>query len=248
MRAKEPKARQNEPEGLPVRSQLNPTATVPGDGDLRLMPAGWRDPRRVADYLSREIPHRDIAEAMLLQALPDRIERFIDLGTGNGRLIALVRKQHPDARALGVDFSGPMLAHAGERFAGDPLVELQSHDLAVPLEAQAPVDAVISALAIHHLEDARKQALFSEAYALLRPGGVFVNLDLVAAVNAEQHKRFRLAIGRLKDDPADRLADLCEQLGWLREVGFEDIDCQFKWLQLALIVGTKSHRARDGAV
>ena len=212
------------------------------------MPAGWRDPGRVADFLSREIPHRDIAEATLLQALPDSIERFIDLGTGNGRLIALVRKQHPDARALGVDFSGPMLAQAGERFAGDPLVELQSHDLAVPLEARGPVDAVISALALHHLEDTRKQALFSEVYALLRPGGVFVNLDLVAAVNAEQHERFRLAIGRLhQDDPDDRLANLCEQLGWLREAGFKDVDCQFKWLQLALFVGTKSHWARNGA-
>lgn len=247
MPAKEPESAANEPEGLSVRSQLNPTATIPGDGDAHRSPAGWRDPGRVADYLSREIPHRDIAEATLLQALPDRLKRFIDLGTGNGRLIALVREQHPDARALGVDFSGPMLAQARERFAGDPLVELQSHDLALSLESQVPVDAVISALAIHHLEDARKQALFREVYALLRPGGVFVNLDLVAAVNAEQHERFRLAIGCLQDDPADRLAHLCKQLGWLREAGFEDVDCHFKWLQLALFVGTRSQWAGDGA-
>lgn len=201
---------------------------------------GWRDPGRVAEYLKREIPHRDIAEAMLLGALPLDTGSFVDLGTGNGRLIGLVRERYPDARALGIDFSEAMLAQAEERFAADPLVELQRHDLAQPLGAHAPVDAVVSALAIHHLEDARKQVLFREVHALLRPGGVFVNLDLVAAVSREQHERFRVAIGRAQDDPADRLAGLCEQLGWLREAGFQDVDCQFKWLQLALFVGTRS--------
>jgi SAM-dependent methyltransferase len=203
------------------------------------VPDGWRDPGRVAEYLSREIPHRDIAEAMLLGALPANMERFIDLGTGNGRMIALIREQHPHAGALGVDFSEPMLARAGERFAEDPLVELQRHDLTRPLEGRAPVDAVVSALAIHHLEDTRKQDLFKEVHGLLRPGGVFVNLDIVAATSSVQHKRFRLAIGRLQDDPADRLAGLCDQLAWLRQAGFEEVDCQFKWLQLALFLGTR---------
>lgn len=207
------------------------------------MSDGWRDPGRVAEYLSRQIPHRDVAEEMLLQALPVQVERFVDLGTGDGRLIALVRERRPGVRALGVDFSEPMLAQAAERFAEDPLVELLEHDLAQPLAGQEwadGVDAVVSALAIHHLEDARKRALFREVHALLRPGGVFVNLDLVTAASSEQHERFRLAVGRPEDDPADRLADLCQQLGWLREAGFEDVDCQFKWLQLALFVGTRS--------
>lgn len=168
------------------------------------------------------------------------LERFIDLGTGDGRLIGLIREQHPNARALGVDFSEPMLARARERFADDRLVELREHDLTRPLAVRGHVDAVVSALAIHHLEDERKQALFREVHALLEPGGVFVNLDLVTAVSGEQHERFRLAIGRAQDDPADRLSGLCDQLSWLRQAGFEYTDCQFKWLQLALLVGTRS--------
>jgi cyclopropane fatty-acyl-phospholipid synthase-like methyltransferase len=207
---------------------------------VHLMPDGWRDPGRVAEYLSREIPHRDIAEAMLLQALPADVERLVDLGTGDGRLIGLIREHHPHAHALGIDFSEPMLAQASERFTDDPLVELQRRDLAQPLEVRGPVDAVGSALAIHHLEDTRKQTLFGEVHALLRPGGVFVNFDLVAATSREQHERFRLAISRPQDDPADRLAGLCDQLAWLRKAGFRDADCRFKWLQLALLVGTRS--------
>jgi hypothetical protein len=46
----------------------------------------WTDPERVAEYLSREIPPRDIAESLLLEALPQRVGRVLDLGTGDGRL------------------------------------------------------------------------------------------------------------------------------------------------------------------
>ena len=58
------------------------------------VPDEWSDPGRVVEYLSREIPHRDIAEAMLLEALPERIERFIDLGTGNDRVTRALPPRH----------------------------------------------------------------------------------------------------------------------------------------------------------
>ncbi len=117
----------------------------------------WGDPERVTEYLSREIPHRLLAEEMLLAALPARVERFIDLGTGDGRLLAAVHECHPEATAVGFDVSEPMLAQAAQRFDGDPLVELRRHDLGVPLEDVGPADVVASGLAIHHLEDDRSR-------------------------------------------------------------------------------------------
>jgi tRNA (cmo5U34)-methyltransferase len=199
----------------------------------------WSEPERVAEYLSREIPHRPIAQEMLLEALPRQVERFLDLGTGDGRLLAAIRERHPSARAVGLDASEPMLDRAAERFSGDPLVELRPHDLALPLADAGPADAVVSGLAIHHLPDERKRELFGEIHALLTPGGVFANLDLVSAASQRLHERFRREIGRSEDDPSDRLADLSEQVGWLREVGFEEVDCHFKWLELALVVAVK---------
>lgn len=193
----------------------------------------------MAEYLSREIPHRHLAEEMLLEALPARIERFLDLGTGDGRLIALIRRSHPAARAVGVDASAPMLARAAERFDADPLVELRAHDLALPLAESGPFDVVVSGLAIHHLEDERKRALFAEINSLIAPGGVFANLDLVASASGRLHERFRIEIGRVEDDPTDRLADLSAQMAWLREAGFAEVDCHFKWLELALVVAAK---------
>jgi len=199
----------------------------------------WSQPERVAEYLGREIPHRTTAEEMLVEALPGRVERFLDLGTGDGRLLAAVRERHPDARAVGIDASAPMLDRAAERFGGDPMVELRRQDLGLPLGDPGPADAVVSGLAIHHLADARKRELFGEVQALLAPGGVFANLDLVRAPSRRLHERFRREIGRAEDDPSDRLADLSEQLGWLRQAGFGEVDCHFKWLQLTLVVAVK---------
>jgi SAM-dependent methyltransferase len=176
---------------------------------------------------------------MLLDALPTGLRRVLDLGAGDGRLTALVRSAHPDCEAVALDVSAPMLARADARFADDERVAVRTHDLAVPLDEPGSFDAVVSGLAIHHLEDDRKWELFAEIRALLRPGGVFANLDLVRAPTAELHERFRRAIGRPEDDPADRLAALCEQLGWLREAGFASVDCSFKWMQMALVVAAR---------
>lgn len=203
------------------------------------MSSEWSDSERVAEYLSREIPHRAIAEEMLLSALPPQTTRFVDLGTGDGRLLALVRSRYSEAEGIGLDSSAPMLDRAHERFNGDSFIELREHDLQERLPEVGVSDAFVSGLAIHHLEDERKEELFGEVHALLAPGGMFANLDLVRSASLRLHERFRREIGRVEDDPTDRLAELGEQMGWLREAGFSEVDCHFKWLELSLIVAVK---------
>jgi SAM-dependent methyltransferase len=207
----------------------------------RVRPMGeeWSEPERVAEYLIREIPHRRAAEEVLLEAIPERVDRFLDLGCGDGRLIALLRSRHPEASAIGLDSSKPMLARAAARFEEEAGLEVRLHDLARPLEEAGPFDAVVSGLAIHHLEDDRKRSLFSEIHMLLRPAGVFANLDLVTPGSPRIHEDFRRRIGRTEDDPSDRLAPLAAQIDWLREAGFDEVDCHFKWLELALLVAVR---------
>ena len=177
---------------------------------------------------------------MLLEALPGRVERALDLGTGDGRMLALVRERHPGAAGVGLDSSAPMIERAAERFGDDPLVDLRTHELGLPLTEAPPFDVVVSGLAIHHLEDERKRALFGEIRELLSPGGVFANLDLVSSASPRLHERFRHEIGRAEDDPTDRLADLSAQLQWLRDAGFAEVECHFKWLELALVVAVRA--------
>jgi len=113
---------------------------------VRRVLSEWTDPERVAEYLSREIPHRDVAESLLLEALPRRVGRVLDLGTGDGRLLALVCSRHTGAQAVGIDSSQPMLARAAERFGSCTTVELVVHDLNQPLAVSVPFDVVVSAL------------------------------------------------------------------------------------------------------
>ena len=201
------------------------------------------DAERVDGYLAIAggLPHRAEGEAALLELVPAGVRRVLDLGTGDGRTLALVRAARPAATAVGVDFSPLMLARARERFAGADGVELVEHDLGRPLPDLGRFDAVVSSFAIHHLEDGRKRALYREVFELLEPGGAFVNFEHVAAPTAHLHREFFAAIGESLDneDPSDRTVDVETQLGWLREIGFEDVDCHWKWRELALLAGVR---------
>lgn len=201
------------------------------------------DEEKVRRYLGRadEFPHRLEGEGVLLEHVPRDARRVLDLGTGDGRLLALLQAEREEMRGVGVDFSAIMLGAARERFAGDSRIELVEHDLSQPLSALGRFDAVVSSMAIHHLEHERKRSLYGEVFDLLEPGGVFANFEHVASPTPRLHAAFFEAIGEPleNEDPSDRLLDVETQLGWLREIGFEDVDCYWKWLEMALLIGVK---------
>jgi len=212
----------------------------------------WRNPEHALGYLARAdtFPHRAEGEGVLLDHVPRDARRILDLGTGDGRLLALLRIDRREMLGVGLDFSEVMLDAARERFADDERVELIQHDLAEPLPALGRFDAVISSFAIHHLEHDRKRSLYGEVFDLLQPGGVFANFEHVASPTQRLHLAFFEAIGEpiADEDPSDRLLDVQTQLEWLRALGFDDVDCYWKWLEMALLVGVKPARSsgRDG--
>jgi cyclopropane fatty-acyl-phospholipid synthase-like methyltransferase len=134
-----------------------------------------------------------------------------------------------------------MLAAARKRFAADERVELIKHDLDESLPELGCFDAVVSSAAIHHLEHERKRSLYGEVFDLLKPGGVFANFEHVASPTRRLHLAFFAAIGEPleHEDPSDRLLDVESQLAWLRELGFDDVDCYWKWREMALLGAVK---------
>ncbi|MBK9180150.1 MAG: class I SAM-dependent methyltransferase [Acidimicrobiales bacterium] len=203
----------------------------------------WGSAEHALAYLGRadRIPHRTEGEATLLELLPERVERVLDLGTGDGRLAALVLAARPDATVTGLDLSDTMLARAAERFAGDERVVLQRHDLDDALPDLGRFDAVVSSFAIHHVSHPRKRALYGEAVSILEPGGLFANLEHVASPTEQLHTAFLVAIGNdpADDDPSNQLLDVATQLAWLGEAGLDDVDCYWKWRELALLAGRR---------
>ncbi|HET9552600.1 MAG TPA: class I SAM-dependent methyltransferase [Anaeromyxobacteraceae bacterium] len=190
----------------------------------------------------------------LLPFAPGAAPRVLDLGAGTGLLASLVAGRLPAARLTLLDFSEAMLAQARARFAGAPVpVELRLGDSTRdPLGG--PYDAVVSALSIHHLPDAEKRALYRRVFGALAPGGIFVNADNVLAEDPAVAARDRAAwveairatglpeadlAAALARTEVDVLAPLGAQLGWLREAGFAEVDCAYKWRHFAVFSGRR---------
>ena len=185
----------------------------------------------------------------LLAELPGPLN-ILDLGAGTGLFSGIVKARFPDARLRLSDASEGMLDRARDRFAGVEGISFSIEDMSVQIPA-GPWDAVISALAIHHLADADKRALFARIRENLRPGGWFINAEQVAGVDAASEARHvRLwhdqirAAGVPEDEvaaAADRMRhDICapvgDQLDWLRDAGFAQVDCPFRHWRFAVLV------------
>jgi trans-aconitate methyltransferase len=133
------------------------------------------------------VPERELQLAMFAQLIPPRDTPFeiVELCCGEGLLAEQLLARHPQSRLYAYDGSPGMLAHARGRLAalGDRFQTEQFDLAAAEWRSRPPVWAVVSSLAIHHLDDRQKLQLFRDVYAMLEPGGVFVMADLVRAAD-----------------------------------------------------------------
>jgi tRNA (cmo5U34)-methyltransferase len=201
----------------------------------------------------RLVPCFDAFYGAATQLVADTAPRdVLDLGAGTGLLSALVAEACPDARLHLLDGSARMLDQA-QAALGGRIAALHVADLADPLPG-GPYGAVVSALAIHHLDDAGKERLTARVFDALRPGGVFVNAEQVAgptpALEARyraQHERDARALGTTDAEWAaalermshDRCSPVGVQLQWLHAAGFADVDCVFRDGRFAVLTGRR---------
>ncbi|MEA2299349.1 MAG: tRNA (cmo5U34)-methyltransferase [Solirubrobacteraceae bacterium] len=177
--------------------------------------------------------------------------QVLDLGAGTGLLARRVRAAYPQAALTLLDGAPAMLEQArgvlGER------ARYVVGDLGDPLPA-GRWSAVVSALAIHHLDDPGKRDLLRRVHAALAPGGVFVNAEQVAAPSpllgdlyAAWHQRRARAAAASREEwraarermRLDHLATVEDQLTWLAQAGFADVDCLFKDHCFAVLVARR---------
>jgi len=231
----------------------------------------WKTPALTAAYLESirgAIPlaqqQLDIMQR-LIAACDVPVRRFLDLGCGDGVLAFAVLERFPEAQAVLVDFSVPMLDAARQRFAdrASP-VRFVNADYGVSawiseIAGSAPFEAIVSGYSIHHQSDPRKMEIYREIFDLLQPGGIFLNVEHVSSASpwvasvhdelfvdhlhlhhADKSRReVAETYYRRPDKAANILAPVETQCQWLREIGFADVDCYLKIFELAVFGGRR---------
>jgi tRNA (cmo5U34)-methyltransferase len=219
----------------------------------------WKS--RDSDRARRDAEHRELM-AELLPFGVDESFMFADLGSGTGAAARTVLDRYPAAHAFLADFSPQMMAQGKielEPYAGR--YDYVEFDLtaggAWPASIPDPVDAVISSLSVHHLNDERKRSLFGEIRARLAPGGWYLNYDPVLPPDPVVEEAWLRAGDRRDPSAADRrrhrtaeeqfryenhvryMIPLDPQVGFLRAAGFEGVDVFWKELDFVIYGGRR---------
>jgi tRNA (cmo5U34)-methyltransferase len=199
----------------------------------------------------RLVPGFDALYATAVRLLDDP-RRVLDLGAGTGLLSRFLVDAHPSARVVLVDGAHEMLALARQTL-GDSIESMHVQDLTDPLP-EGPFDAVVSAFAIHHLDDPAKAGLYARILGVLDQRAMFVNAEQVAGPTAaldalylRWHEQDSRALGTSSEEWAqarhrmrlDRSAPVETQLGWLRDAGFTDVDCPWRAGRFAVLSGRR---------
>ncbi|NOZ77424.1 MAG: methyltransferase domain-containing protein, partial [Euryarchaeota archaeon] len=218
----------------------------------------WAEGEFVRQYLEKadiQIPQRrrmlDILKSFYRHFLEGGGEtRLLDLGCGDGFLAHELLKLDPSIRATLVDASGQMLERARERLAGFGdvrFVKAAFGELGVSSFEPSEFRLVVSSLAIHHLPMEEKKTLFRCIYSWLEAGGYFVNIDVLLAPvqvlddwymelwrewirERRPEGGYEEVIGYHREEEHRRNLDTLEdQLAALKEAGFRDVDCFYKY-------------------
>jgi tRNA (cmo5U34)-methyltransferase len=183
---------------------------------------------------------------------PGTLHSVLDLGTGIGTLAAMVAEAYPEAQLTLLDGAPKMMAKATANL-GPRATAAVVQDFADPLPV-GPFDAIVSSLAIHHLDDAGKASLYARAHDSLRPGGAFVNAEQVLgetppldALFWRWHERETRALGATAEEWAaaiqrmthDRCATVSTNLEMLVAAGFEDVSVHFADGRFAVLAGRR---------
>lgn len=180
--------------------------------------------------------------------------RVLDIGSGTGLFAAFVLEKYKNAQVTMIDLSEGMLGVAKKRFAAYPSFEYIVADY-LEHDFGGQFDMIISALSIHHLNAADKEKLYRKCFRHLAPGGVFLNADQVLSPYPETEELFsrlwKEKVGQSGIDQKelekayerqafDDPSTLSDQLSWLRQAGFSQVDCVYKYYVFAGIYAKKA--------
>jgi tRNA (cmo5U34)-methyltransferase len=219
------------------------------------------------DWMKKALPGYDDLLAMATEVMPfagDAPIRVLDLGAGTGLFSQHVLQKYPNATFTLTDVAAKMLEVAEQRFTDQAgRFEFVVEDYR-NLQVVEDFDLVISSLSIHHLTDEEKKRLCQQIHAALRRDGVFVNVDQIKGeteylqnlywelwlrhvrASGASEEQIRESIERRTTYDQD--AFLADQLQWLREAGFKNVDCVYRHTFVGVFLAMKGNERELGVI
>ncbi|MDR6999924.1 class I SAM-dependent methyltransferase [Neobacillus niacini] len=178
----------------------------------------------------------------------------LDIGAGTGLFSFFLKEKYPDAHLTLIDLSEKMIDVSKERFSHYQDIRYIVADY-TDYRFEEKFDIIISSLSIHHLSDEEKRELYDKIFFLLNEDGMFINADQVLGntpfieslyKNDWKNKIEKSGLSKQEIEAAndrttlDKMATLKDQLGWLKESGFQDVDCIYKYFNFVILFGRKN--------
>jgi len=216
--------------------------------------------QRAFDYdglIPRLIPRYHEQHDLILQLIPFETNaniKVLDLGAGTGILSALILEAFPQAKVLAFDMAENMLKICQTNLSAfQERLTLQQGNFAED-DFGNGYDLVVSSLAIHHLDGARKQTLFKKLFQSMNSGEILLIRDIVTGGTPRLTEQYeQLWRQYMKDSGEDDKiwfqkyleedipSSIEEQTKWLAESGFADVGCHWRYLNFAIFGGVKAN-------
>ncbi len=210
------------------------------------------------EIILKLIPYyKEMVHSLSLSIIFDKEEslQVLDLGCGTGTISKAILEKHPNAKFTIVDISQNMLTIAENKIGKSSINKSICKDF-YELNLDDKYDVVASSLALHHLiTDEDKKEFYSRIFNMLKPNGIFLNADVVLGSNEHfqnnNMEKWVLYMNKscsmdditnnwlIKYKNEDKPARLIDQIKWLEDIGFSDVDVIWKYYNFAVYGGLK---------
>ncbi|MDO8642591.1 MAG: class I SAM-dependent methyltransferase [Candidatus Woesearchaeota archaeon] len=215
--------------------------------------------KKYDDDIARSIPgheelHRHIDQIIQREYISRGKVKVLELGVGTGLTAERILRQMPNAEYTAVDFSEQMLAGARRRLSQYNITFVNGDYSQIDLPNDN--DLVVSVVGIHHQKTNKdKKSLFQKIYHSIAEDGSFIFGDLVtykdrteAALNEARHYHHLVEHAENEESLREwahhhkflnKLAPLENQVKWLREIGFREVNVVYQKFNTALVYAKK---------
>jgi len=201
------------------------------------------------------VPHYLQLVSSFVKHLPDNFNpiSILDLGCGNGNITAQLIPYFPNATFTLVDASPEMIELCSNQFK-DYDINYSNKYFQDFLFNPESYDLIVAGFSLHHCDNKEKQSIFKDINSALKNGGIFSYSDLMISKTNPEHPMLLEQWNKFVNinfpdgekwawimehyEAFDRPTDYLDQIEWLKNTGFTNIQIPFKkdyWVYLQAV-------------